>query len=300
MTAPRGTRPAAPTPAPRAAPHTRAVGSGDPNTVVTADGVRLFYRDWGEGPPVVFLASWSLPSDSWAYQMLALSAQGFRCVAYDRRGHGRSSDPGYGYDFDTLADDLAAVLTALDLRDVTLVGFSMGTGEIVRYLTRHGSGRVARAALVGATTPFLLQTANNPDGIDPSVFTTFQSESLLHDFPRWVDDNLEPFAPGASPGMKNWVRDMALRTSAQALLECHRTLTTEDFRGELARMTVPTLLVHGDQDVTSPLELTGRRPAAALPAAPRVGAGGAPHGLVLTHMDRFNGDLLSFVRGEAG
>lgn len=292
------THPATLVAAPR--PTSRARDAGDDaNIVRTRDGVRLFYRDWGEGPPVVFLASWSLPSDSWAYQMLALSAEGFRCIAYDRRGHGRSGDPGYGYDFDTLADDLAAVLTALDLHEVTLVGFSMGTGEIVRYLTRHGSGRVARAVLVGATTPFLLRTADNPDGIDPVAFTTFQSDSLLHDFPRWIDDNMEPFVPGASPGMQNWIRDMALRTSAQALLECNRTLTTEDFRGELARVTVPTLLVHGDQDVTSLLELTGRRTAAAVPGSTLVVYEGAPHGLFLTHMDRFNADLLAFLRPGA-
>jgi non-heme chloroperoxidase len=168
-----------------AAPHAARVG--EPGFIRTADGVNLFYRDWGQGEPVVFVASWSLPSDSWNYQMLALSEAGLRCVAFDRRGHGRSSDPGRGYDFDTLADDLAAVLDVLDLHGVTLVGHSMGTGEIVRYLTRHGSERVARIALLGTITPLLFRAVDNPDGIDASYFEAFRREELMRDFPRWIE-----------------------------------------------------------------------------------------------------------------
>src|SRR6476661_7767251 len=135
-----------------------------PNHIATEDGVHLFYRDWGQGRPVLFVGGWSMPSDSWGYQMLALSRQGLRCVAFDRRGHGRSSDPGRGYDFDTLADDLAAVIEKLDLRDVTLVGHSMGCAEIARYLVRHGVSRVARVAFVSASLPFVMKTDDNPDG----------------------------------------------------------------------------------------------------------------------------------------
>jgi pimeloyl-ACP methyl ester carboxylesterase len=264
--------------------------------VSTADGVNLYYRDWGDGRPVVFAASWSLPSESWNYQMLAFCEAGYRCIAYDRRGHGRSSDPGRGYDYDTLADDLAALLVALDLHDVTLVGFSMGTAEIVRYLTRHGSDRVAQIVLLGTTTPFLLRTDDNPDGIDGSYFESFQRESLMRDIPLWIDENMEPFAGAVSPGLKNWVRDMALRASAKALLDCNRTLTTEDLRNELPRVTVPALVVHGDQDMTSPIDITGRRTAAMLPQATLLIYEGAPHGLFLTHMDRFNRDVLAFLR----
>ncbi len=263
----------------------------------TPDGVGLFHRDWGEGPPVVFVASWSLPSDSWAYQMLALSEAGCRCIAYDRRGHGRSDDPGRGFDFDTLADDLAAVMEALDLRGAALVGFSMGTAEIVRYLTRHGTSRVARIALIGTTTPMLAHAADNPLGVDPAVFEAFRREALMRDFPGWIDDSMVPFVtPDTPPGLRNWVRDMALRTSGQALLACNRALTQADFRAELPALTVPTLVIHGECDVTCPLDLTGRPTAALIPGALLSVYEGAPHGLFLTHMQRLSADLLAFAR----
>ncbi|UKJ76128.1 alpha/beta hydrolase (plasmid) [Azospirillum brasilense] len=146
-------------------------GPAEPGFIHTDDGVKLFYRDWGRGKPVVFLSSWSLNSDSWAYQMLALAEHGHRCVAYDRRGHGRSSDPGTGFDFDRLADDLATLLDTLDLHGVTLLGHSMSCGEIVRYLSRHGSGRVSRTMLVGTVTQMLARTDDNPDGISPPPFS---------------------------------------------------------------------------------------------------------------------------------
>jgi non-heme chloroperoxidase len=263
----------------------------------TPDGVGLFHRDWGDGPPVVFVASWALPSDSWAYQMLALSEAGFRCIAYDRRGHGRSDDPGRGFDYDTLADDLAAVMDALDLRGATLVGFSMGAGEVVRYLTRHGSGRVARIALIGATMPMLSRTIDNPDGVDPDVFEAFRREWLMRDLPTWIDDNMEPFVTPQTPAaQRNWVREMALRSSAKALLECNRAVTEADFRAELRAVAVPTLVLHGGRDVSAPLELTGRRTAALVPGSRLVVYEDAPHGLLLTHMARLNADLLEFAR----
>lgn len=280
-----------------AAPPEAALTDVEPGFIRTTSGASLFYRDWGQGAPVLFLASWCLPSDSWAYQMLALSEQGFRCVAYDRRGHGRSSDPGRGYDFDTLADDLAVVLEALDLRDVTLVGFSMGPGEIVRYLTRHGSARVARIVMLGTITPMLSRSADNPDGIDPAYFEAFRSDELVRDYPKWVDDNIDPFVTReTSPGMKGWIRSMALGASAKALLDCNRAITSADFRAELAAITVPTLIIHGDQDMTSPLELTGRKTVELIPGAELKVYEGAPHGLFVTHSDQVNADLLAFIR----
>jgi non-heme chloroperoxidase len=274
----------------------RARHSREADFIRTDDGVNLFYRDWGQGEPVVFVSSWSLSSDSWAYQMLHLSEQGLRCVAFDRRGHGRSSDPGVGYDFDRLADDLAAVLNALDLRNVTLVGHSMGPGEIVRYLTRHGSDRVARIVMVGTITPLLARTDDNPDGIDATIFETFRSESLMRDFPKWLEDNIRPFVtPETSPEMMAWVKDMAMQASLKALLDCHRAITSADFSRELAEITVPVLVIHGDRDVTCPIGL-GRRTAELMPNATLSVYEGAPHGLFLTHMDRFNRDLLAFVR----
>ncbi len=152
--------------------------------IETRDGTQLFYRDWGSGAPLVFISGWALTSDCWGYQMAPLSDSGLRCIAYDRRGHGRSSDPGRGFDYDTLADDLAAVLDALDLKNVTLVTHSMAGGEAVRYLSRHGSKRVARVALIAATLPFLTKTADNPDGIDPAVFENARRNVLLRDFPK--------------------------------------------------------------------------------------------------------------------
>jgi pimeloyl-ACP methyl ester carboxylesterase len=273
-----------------------------PGPIRTRDGVGLFHRDWGgDGPPVVFVASWSLPSDSWAYQMLALSEVGFRAVAYDRRGHGRSEDPGRGYDLDTLADDLAAVMEALDLRGATLVGFSMGAAEVVRHVTRHGAaGRVARLALIGPTTPLLARTPDNPGGIEPAVFEAFRREWLMRDFPGWIDANMEPFVTPETPqGLRNWVRGMALGASPKALLECHRTLTTADLRAELRGVRVPALVIQGERDATCPLELTGRPAAALLPRGRLSVYEGAPHGLFLTHMDRLNAELIAFARSEA-
>jgi len=270
-----------------------------PGPIRTRDGVALFHRDWpGDCSPVVFAASWSLPSDSWAYQMLAFCEAGHRCVAYDRRGHGRSADPGRGHDYDTLADDLALVINALDLRDATLVGFSMGCGEIVRYLTRHGrAGRVSRAVLIGPTTPMLARAPDNPGGIDPAVFEAFRREWLMRDLPGWIDANMVPFVTPDTPlGVRDWVRDMALRASAHALLACHRTLAAADFRAELPAIRVPVLIVQGDQDQTCPIDLTGRPTAALLPQGRLSVYAGAPHGLPFTHQERLNAELLGFVR----
>ncbi|MBK3734540.1 alpha/beta fold hydrolase [Azospirillum brasilense] len=269
-----------------------------PGFIRTEDGVALFYRDWGLGKPVVFLSSWSLTSDSWSYQMLALAERGYRCIAYDRRGHGRSSDPETGFDFDRLADDLATLLDTLDLHGVTLVGHSMSCGEIVRYLSRHGDRRVSRAVLVGTVTPALFRTDENPDGLDPAVFESFRSDCLLRDFPKWLEDNIIPFMTAdSSPGMMAWVKSMALQASLKALLDCHRATTSTDFRRELQDITVPTLLIHGDLDVSSPLGTTGMTTAELMSNATLIVYEGAPHGLFLTHMDRFNRDLLTFLDG---
>lgn len=273
----------------------RQAGIARPGFVQGADGVELFYRDWGAGRPVVFVASWSLPSDSWGYQMLALLEADYRTVAFDRRGHGRSTDPGRGYDFDTLADDIASVLDSLDLRDAVLVGHSMGCNEIVRYLTRHGSARVAGAVLLGTMTPFVLKTQDNPDGIDAGFFETFR-EQLMRDFPQWIADNMVPFVhPDTPAGMKNWVRQMALGASLQALAECNRALVHTDFRQELARIDVPTLLIAGENDASAPLELTARPTARLIPNATLRVYDGAPHGMFITDMVRVKRDLLEFV-----
>ncbi|HEX2528419.1 MAG TPA: alpha/beta hydrolase [Geminicoccus sp.] len=266
-------------------------------TIRTGDGLELYYRDWGKGPPVVFVASWSLTSDSWAYQMLPLVRRGFRCIAYDRRGHGRSDDPGGGYDYDTLADDLAALLDTLDLTGVTLVGHSMGPGEIVRYLSRHGIRRTGRIAMIGTITPMIQQAEDNPHGVPPSVFQAFRDEQLIRDFPAWIEDNAGPFVtPETTPHMIDWVRGMCLQASLQALYECNVAITTADFRAELRQIELPTLLLHGDLDITSPLALTAQPTAALMPNARIELYEGAPHGLFLTHAERVNADLVRFMQ----
>jgi len=266
------------------------------NMMRGAGGVGLFCRDWGSGRPVVFVASWSLPSDSWSYQMLALNEGGYRTVAFDRRGHGRSGDPGGAYDFDTLADDLAAVLDQLDLHGAILVGHSMGCNEIVRYLSRHGSARVAGAVLLATMTPFVLKTADNPDGIDAAWFEHFRREQLMRDFPGWIDENMEPFVHAQTPaGIKDWVKQMALGASLQALVECNRALVQTDFRAELGDVDVPVLVIAGDRDASAPLDLTARATVRLLPDARLKVYEGAPHGMFITHQAEVNRDLLEFA-----
>jgi non-heme chloroperoxidase len=266
------------------------------SVVSMCDGTQIYYRDWGEGPPVLFLAGWALPSDVWSYQMAPLSDRGLRCLAYDRRGHGRSSDPGGGFDYDTLADDLGEFLEILDLTDVTLVSHSMAGGEMVRYLTRCGPHRIARLVFVGATTPFLLKTGDNPDGVDGEMFEYFRREVLGRDYPGWLEDNARPFVVAeTSEAMMRWVRSLMETCSMKALIECNRALTSTDFRAELAAIDLPALVLHGDADVSAPLDLTGRRTAAGLRDARLEIYEGGPHGMFLTHAERFNRDLLAFI-----
>lgn len=264
--------------------------------VDTPDGTQLFVRDWGTGTPVVFLGGWALTSEIWNYQMAPLSESGLRCISYDRRGHGRSSDPGRGYEYDTLADDLGEVLEALGLSNVTVVAHSMAGGEIVRYLTRHGSKRIARIAFIGPTLPFLTRTADNPQGIDPNVFEQGRRNVLLKDFPKGLHDNMRPFVlPETSEQLLSWVERQMLQCSMKALLDCNRALTATDFRAELPKITLPTLIVHGDKDASAPLALTGRPTAALIAGAQLKIYEGAPHGLMLTHTERLNNDLKEFV-----
>jgi non-heme chloroperoxidase len=285
---------------PRPAADAGAASSGrSPRTsfIVGSDGTELFCRSWGIGRPVVFLHSWALNSEMWGYQMLPLVRAGFRCIAFDRRGHGRSGDSGGGYDFDTLADDLAAVLDSLDLHNGTLVAHSMGCGEVTRYLTRHGSRRVAGIALLAPTGPFLLKTADNPDGIEGATFAAVRA-GWMHDFQRWVVDNTPPFFTSeTSPHIARWVGDMMSRTSLQAAIECNVSVAETDFRPELPRIKTRTLIIHGTADVSAPLRMTGQRMAQLIPSSEFKVYEGAPHGLFITHADRITADLLQFVQG---
>ena len=265
--------------------------------IQTHDSASLFYKDWGSGKPVVFLSRWTLNSDAWQYQMISLVSHGLRCIAYDRRGHGRSSQPGHGYDYNTLADDLAAVTDQLELCEVTLVAHSMGGGEIVRYLSRHGCSRVARIALLAPTTSFVLQTADNPDGAPKEVFDQ-QRAALSKDFPKYLTD-ITPtfFPPDTSPETVQWVRNLALQCSLKAAIDCIHAFSETDFRAEMHKITVPTLIIHGDAHISTPIDLTGRKSAQLIPGSQLKVYEGAPHGLIFSHMERLNSDLLAFIKG---
>jgi non-heme chloroperoxidase len=276
----------------------RAEASARPGTsqpfIETADGTQLFYRDWGLGRPILFVHSWGVNGDMWQYQMVELVDRNCRCITYDRRGHGRSSDPGRGYDYDTLADDLATVIAHLDLSDVTLVGHSMSGGEIIRYLTRHGSERVARVALLGPTLPFLTKTPDNPDGVEREILEAVRA-SWRKDLPKWIADNAAPFfVPETSPGMVSWTHRLLEGCSLQAAIACNRAAAETDFRPELPAIKVPTLILHGDKDASVPASFS-EKTAALMPDCRLEIYEGAPHGLFLTHMERVNADLAAFI-----
>jgi len=267
--------------------------------IETSDGVKLAYTDWGAGKPVVFIHAWALPSAMWDYQIGALSEQGLRCIAYDRRGHGRSSKPGGGYDCDTLADDLSALLTQLDLHGVTLVSHSFGSAEVVRYLTRHGAGRIEKIVLIApAALPFVMKTSDNPNGIPAEQLEFFRTRVLQSDFPKWLEDGKKAFfVADTSPSLQDWIKELMLTTPLPVAIETNRQVTSTDVRKELPGITVPTLIIHGDKDVSAPIDMTGRPTAALIPNAQFKIYEGAPHGLFLTHKDRLNADLLSFIVG---
>lgn len=266
----------------------------------TTDGTALFFRDWGSGDPVVFVHGWGLNSDMWEYQLPELVDQGLRCVAYDRRGCGRSDQPGDGYDFDTLADDLGAVIDHLDLRDVTLVSHSMGSGEVARYLTRHGAGRVARVALISPTLPYLLRDESNPEGVDPAAFDQIVA-ALRADRPGYLAD-LGPAALGVGlPGVSvseplmAWALGLFLPSSPKASIDTVRTHTETDLRGDMASFTMPTLIVHGDQDALVPFEVSGRRAAEMIDDCTLVIYENASHWPFVTHRERLNEELAAFA-----
>jgi non-heme chloroperoxidase len=268
--------------------------------VQSESDVSLFYRDWGAGAPVVFCAAWALSSAAWQYQMMSVVDAGRRAVAYDRRGHGRSDDPGRGYDYDTLSEDLATVIESLDLQDVTLVAHSMASGEVVRYLSRHGKDRVSRLLLLAPTTPFLLQTEDNPVGV-PGEFFAERRQEWREDFARWITDNEAPYfgngLPGCSvsPLLRDWTKADMLKTSLQAVIDFQLAASETDFRAELSRIRVPTLVVQGDADASAPLELTGVRTAELIPDCRLTVYENGPHGLYLTHRERLAEELLDFI-----
>ncbi|MEY9933961.1 non-heme chloroperoxidase [Catenulispora sp. GP43] len=254
----------------------------------TTDGTQLFYRDWGTGRPVVFVHSMLMNSDMWQYQMHHLAEHGYRAIAYDRRGHGRSDDPGTGYDFDTLADDLAAVLDTLGLADVALVGHSMGGGEVVRYLSRHGEERISRIALVGSTVPYL--------GVEPAEGAALL-ERFRAGYGQWVEENAA-FSFGSEP-IPQIEKDRTIQdwmgVSLKAAVDCTAVNLAADFRAEAAAIRLPALVLHGDSDAFAPLETCGRRTAELIPDSKLVVYRNGSHMLHLSHRRQLNADLLDFV-----
>ena len=268
--------------------------------VATADGTQIFYNDWGSGKPIVLIHGWPVNADMWEYAAPFLALNGFRVIAYDRRGFGRSSQPWGGYTYDTMADDLATLLDKLDLHGVTLVGFSMGGGEVARYLSRHGTARVSKAVLVASVLPYLLKTDDNPEGVPASVFQKMY-DGLLADRPNFLASFGKLFYGAGllnfqvSSELLQWTSNLAMEASPKATYDCVTAFSATDFRADMKAFTVPTLIVHGSSDHTVPFEHSAQRVAKLLPAAKLVVYDGAPHGLFFTEKDRLNADLLSFA-----
>ena len=269
--------------------------------VTTSDKTELFVKDWGSGRPVILLSGWPLSSASWDDQALALADAGYRAISYDRRGFGRSSQPWSGYDYDSLAGDLACVIEQTGARDAVLVGFSMGGGEVVRYLARHASKSVAQAVLVSSVVPYMLKTEDNPHGTDATLFDQMV-QGIKEDRAQFFAGFFKDFfgvgilAHPVSDQLLEWMRGMAMQAGLKAVLECAKSFATTDFRVDLRAIEVPTLIIHGTADKTVPIDAAGRAAAKAIPQATLIEYDGAPHGLFATDKKRLTYDLLEFIR----
>jgi non-heme chloroperoxidase len=272
------------------------------STITVADGTQLYCKDWGEGRPVVFSHGWPLSSDSWEAQMQFLASHGFRTVAHDRRGHGRSSQPWHGNDMDTYADDLAAIIETLDLNDAVLVGFSTGGGEVARYIGRHGTSRVSKVVLISAVPPLMLKTTTNPHGLPIEVFDDLRAAQLANRAQFYRDLPAGPFYGFNRPGAKiskglidAWWRQ-GMQGGHKNTLDSIKAFSETDFKEDLKKFDVPTLVIHGDDDQVVPIDIGGRQSAKQIKNARLIVYQGAPHGLTETHRDRLHSDLLNFMR----
>ncbi|MEH3099730.1 alpha/beta fold hydrolase [Sphingomonas adhaesiva] len=260
-----------------------------PAFIPRGDGHGLFVRDWGAGSPIVLMAGWAMDGRIWGETMLHLNAAGFRTIAYDRNGHGRSTDRP-GYDYDSLADDLAAVLDTLDLMGVTLVAHSGAGGEAIRHLSRHGRSRIARLILVGATGPRVV----GENGITREMVDGLCAQ-LSCDLSGWIDANIDPFAPGAPSRINEWMAAMVLDCSRNAVVEFQRTIALSDLSAEAAALDLPVTIIHGDRDVSAPLDSSGRVYAATIQGAELVVYEGVAHGVMVTHAFRLANDIARSV-----
>ena len=269
--------------------------------ITTLDGTDIYFKDWGQGRPVVLSHGWPLNADSWESQQLFLADNGYRVIAHDRRGHGRSSQPWHGNEMNTYADDLAALIDQLDLHDITLVGFSTGGGEVARYVGRHGTSRVAQIALVSAVPPFMLRTDDNPDGVPIAVFDEIRAKSLADRWQCYRDLADGPFFGNNRPdqhpsqGIRDAFWAQGLQAGARNAHECITAFSATDFRADLDTVDVAALIIHGDDDQVVPFEVGGQQSARRIRGAQLVVYDGAPHGITDTHKDRLNIDLLTFL-----
>jgi non-heme chloroperoxidase len=273
--------------------------------ITTRDDTKLYVKDWGTGRPVILMHGWPLSADSWDDQAVAIAEAGFRAIAYDRRGFGRSDQPWGGYDYDTLADDLAAVIEETAARDATIVGFSMGGGEVARYMSRHGGKNVAQAVLVSSVVPYMLRTADNPEGVPQATFdqmTEGMKQDRAHFFAGFFKDfyGVGLVSQPVSDEVLEWSRNVSMQAGLKATLDCAEAFATTDFRPDLAAFSVPTLIIHGTADQTVPIDATGREAARGIPQAKLIEYDGAPHGLFATHKERLTKDLLAFLGQSAG
>ncbi|MBA4211578.1 MAG: alpha/beta hydrolase [Polaromonas sp.] len=269
--------------------------------ITTTDQTSLYLKDWGEGSPVVLIHGWPLSADSWDDLAMSLVEDGHRVIAYDRRGFGRSSQPWNGYDYDTLADDLWEVMEQLKLEDATLVGFSMGGGEVARYMSRHNGKNVARAALISSVLPFRLKTPDNPTGAEASAFDK-TAKALMDDRAKFFTGFFRDFFSHGSPDSRvsdetlRWAHCIAMQAGLRPTVACMRAFSSTDFRPDLAAFKVPTLLIHGTDDKTVPIAASSRLAAAGIDGAQLIEYEGAPHGLFVSHKQRLAKDLLAFLK----